>query len=142
GLLYEFVRQYAGVGGHVQYARGDDSPDQIAHRFAQMHETSIAISADVGPHWLVTSSLLPAVLVVYARQGLELGPLELAAASSRHCNVFIHYPADRSVFVDYELPQLGSPSLADPTQMYIDLLRLGGDERNEAAAELEAWILR
>ena len=46
------------------------------------------------------------------------------------------------MFVDYELPRLPSRSYADPTQMYIDLLRLGGDDRQEAAAKLESWILR
>jgi hypothetical protein len=141
-LLHEFVRQYPGAGGHVQYAYGLDAPTQIGNRFARRHEDAVAISGDVGPDELAPWRI-PTILIVYAREPIELEPLELVpAVGLRDANVFIHYPADLSVFVDYEFPRLRSRSFADPTQMYIDLLRLGGDDRQEAAAKLESWILK
>jgi len=141
-LLHEFVRQYPGAGGHVQYAYGLDPPTHIANAFARRHGDGIAISGDVGPGELAPWRS-PNILIVYAREPIELEPLDLVPALGlRDSNVFVHYPADLSVFVDYELPRLPSRSYADPTQMYIDLLRLGGDDRQEAAAKLESWILR
>jgi hypothetical protein len=140
--LHEFVRQYPGAGGYVDYAYSLSSPTEVAQRMAQDHGRKVAISADVGPD-IIAPWRAPTTLLVYAREPLDLEPLELVAATGPDdANVIIQYPKDLSVFVDYVHPKHDLASLADPTQMYIDLLRFGGDDRLEAAAKLEAWILK
>jgi hypothetical protein len=142
GLLHEFVRQYPGAGGHVEHAYSLAPPNDVAQRAAQRYGAAVGISADVGPDMLAPWRV-PTVLILYAREPIELEQLELvAAAGSSDANVIIHYPVDVSVFVDYNHPKRSFTSLADPTQMYIDLLRLGGGDRSEAAAKLETWILK
>jgi hypothetical protein len=60
-------------------------------------------------------------------------------------NVFVRQPPDNAVMAwatSAKLRDVGPEiALADPTQMLIDLIELGGADRQEAAGVLRTWML-
>jgi hypothetical protein len=141
-LLHEFLRQYPGAGGHVDHAYSLAPPNVVADALSRGLADDVAISADVGPD-LLAPWRAPSTLIVYARRPIRLDAFGLTAAQGRgDANVLIHYPADETVFVNHEQRERLPSGLADPVQMYVDLHRLGGDDRIEAAGKLESWILK
>lgn len=141
-LLYEFLRQYPGAGGHVDYAYSLDPPNVVADAMRRAFHDDVGISADVGPD-LLAPWRNPSTLIVYARRPIRLDTHGLTAARGiGDANVIIHYPADESVFVGHGRRKPIPAGFADPVQMYVDLHRLGGEDRIEGAGKLESWILK
>ena len=144
-LLDRFLSEYRGPGGSERYLYSLDAPNEVAARVAQQTEAkSLAVSADVGPD-LVLAWRRPSVVILYARQLLDLDRLGLVEAQSRHdANVIVRNPDDVSVFPTHllvaEVGEVEVP-LADPTQQVWDLNDLGGADRLEAAGRLREWLL-
>jgi len=144
-LLDRFLSEYRGAGGSERYLYSLDSPNEVAARAAKETEAkSLAVSADVGPD-LVLAWRRPSVVILYARQLLDLDQLALVDARGRHdANVIVRYPDDVSVFptrpIVADVGGIEVP-LADPTQQVWDLHDLGGADRLEAAGRLREWLL-
>jgi hypothetical protein len=144
-LLDRFLSEYRGPGGSQRFLYSLDPPNQVAARVAQLADVkSLAVSADVGPD-LLRAWRHPTVVILYARQLLDLDRLNLVDAEGRHdANVIVRSPHDSSVFpTDLLIAEMGSVEvpLADPTQQLWDLLDLGGADRLEAAGRLREWVL-
>lgn len=144
-LLDRFLSDYHGPGGSVRYLYSLGSPNEVTPRAAQQTDgASLAVSADVGPD-LLLAWRRPSVVILYARQLLNLGRLALVDAQGRHdANVIIRTPDDASVFptnlLIADMDGVDVP-LADPTQQIWDLQDLGGADRLEAAGKLREWVL-
>jgi hypothetical protein len=107
-------------------------------------DCSLAVSADVGPD-LLLSWRRPSVVILYARQLLDLDRLGVVDAQGRHdADVIVRTPDDVSVFPTHPLVAdvdgVEVP-LADQTQQVWDLQDLGGADRLEAAGRLREWLL-
>lgn len=144
-LLDRFLSEYSGPGGSERHLYSLDPPNQVAARAAQMSDDcSLAVSADVGPD-LLLSWRRPSVVILYARQLLDLDRLGVVDAQGRHdANVIVRTPDDVSVFPTHPLVAdvdgVEVP-LADQTQQVWDLQDLGGADRLEAAGRLREWLL-
>jgi hypothetical protein len=144
-LLDRFLSEYRGPGGSERYLYSLDPPNAVAARAAQhAAENSLVVSADVGPD-LLLAWRRPSVVILYARQVLDIDRLGLVDAQGRHdANVIVRRPDDVSVFpthtlvADVDGVEL---SLADPSQQVWDLQDLGGADRLEAAGKLREWLL-
>jgi len=145
-LLDRFLVEYRGPRGSERALYSLDEPREVARRAATLAAGSgrIGVSADVGPDLLVPWRR-PTALILYAPEGLETQALGAVEAESRdHANVFVRIPDDRSVFPAHRITgQLDGREveLADITQLMWDLLRLGGEDRHEAAERLRSWLL-
>lgn len=145
-LLDRFLSEYRGPGGSERYLYSLDPPNEVAARAARemSDQTSLAVSADVGPD-LLLGWRRPSVVILYMRQPPDLDRLGLVDAHGRHdANVIIRIPDDTSVFPTHLLVgEIGGVEvpLADPTQQLWDLQDLGGADRSEAAGRLRAWLL-
>lgn len=145
-LLDRFLAEYPGPGGSQQFLYSLDTPNEVAVALAS-HATmrdAIGVSADVGPD-LVTAWRKPSVLIVYAKDGLDVDGVDVVSAQGADdANVIVRYPVDSSVFA---APRLSTAfrgvdvPLADPSQMLWDLQDLGGTDRWEAAGRLRKWLL-
>lgn len=141
-LLQAFVREYPGAGGGIEYAYTLDAPEKLARRLEASLGDAIALSADIGPDRLVPWRA-PTSVIVYVKTPQLGSDFDLVAAEDPgDANVLLQYPEDMSVFTIPGGPRELAPTLADPTQMLIDLYRLGGDDRLEAAEKLERWLLK
>lgn len=146
-LLDAFLNEYRGPGGSEFPLYTLDTPQQTAERLSKARgKPLVAVSADVGPD-LVAAWRAPTHLIIYVRRPIDTTALGLTPAHDRgDANVLLRVPSDSSVFPARHpmVAQLGSAEirLADATQMIWDLHDLGGDDRVEAAAEMESWILR
>lgn len=145
-LLDRFLSEYRGPGGSERYLYSLDPPNEVAALAAKQvaEERSLAVSADVGPD-LLLAWRRPSVVILYARQVLDLDRLRLVDAEGRpDANVIIRTPDDVSMFPAHPLiadvSGVGVP-LADPTQQIWDLQNLGGADRLEAAGRLREWLL-
>ncbi|MEX2627442.1 MAG: hypothetical protein WD225_11205 [Ilumatobacteraceae bacterium] len=145
-LLDRFLSEYRGPGGSERHLYSLDPPNEVAARAARQtrDQTSLAVSADVGPD-LLLGWRRPSVVILYTRQPPDLDRLGLVDAQGRHdANVIIRIPDDASVFPPHllvgEIGDAGVP-LADPTQQIWDLQDLGGADRLEAAGRLRTWLL-
>jgi hypothetical protein len=144
-LLDRFLSEYRGPGGSERYFYSLDPPNKVAARAArQTDETSLVVSADVGPD-LLLAWRRPSVVILYVHQLLDLDRLGLVDAQGRHdANVIIRTPDDASVFptnlLVADIDGVDVP-LADPTQQIWDLQDLGGADRLEAAGMLREWLL-
>jgi DNA-binding transcriptional ArsR family regulator len=144
-LLDRFLYEYRGPGGSERYLYGLDPPNEVAACAAQQNAAkSLAVSADVGPD-LVLAWRRPSVVILYARQLLDLDQLGLVDAQGRHdANVIVRNPDDVSVFPSHplvaDMDGVDVP-LADLTQQVWDLQDLGGADRLEAAGRLREWLL-
>lgn len=145
-LLDRFLAEYPGPGGSQQFLYSLDTPNEVAVALASNATTpdAIGVSADVGPD-LVTAWRKPSVLIVYARDELDVDGVDLVSAQGADdANVIVRYPVDSSVFAS---PRLSTEfrgvdvPLADPSQMLWDLQALGGMDRWEAAGRLREWLL-
>jgi DNA-binding transcriptional ArsR family regulator len=145
-LLDRFVSEYRGPGGSERYLYSLDPPNEVAARAARQtsDQTSLAVSADVGPD-LLLGWRHPSVVILYTRQPPDLDRLGLVDAQGRHdANVIIRIPDDTSVFPARLLVgEIGNAEvpLADPAQQIWDLQDLGGADRLEAAGRMRAWLL-
>lgn len=144
-LLDRFLSEYRGPGGSERYLYSLDPPNEVAVCAAQhTEETSLAVSADVGPD-LLLAWRRPSVVILYSRQLLDLDRLGLVDAQGRHdANVIVRTPDDVSVFpTPLLIADMGGVEvpLADPTQQVWDLQDLGGADRLEAAGRLREWLL-
>lgn len=144
-LLDRFLSDYRGPGESERYLYSLDSPNEVAARAAKETKAqSLAVSADVGPD-LLLAWRRPNVVILYARQLLDLGQMGLVDAQGRHdANVIVRHPDDVSVFSTHPLvAEVGGVEvpLADPTQQVWDLQDLGGADRLEAAGRLREWLL-
>lgn len=145
-LLDRFLSEYRGPGGSERYLYSLDPPNEVAALAAKQvaEERSLAVSADVGPD-LLLAWRRPSVVILYARQLLDLDRLRLVDAQGRpDANVIVRTPDDVSMFPAHPLiadvSGVGVP-LADPTQQIWDLQNLGGADRLEAAGRLREWLL-
>lgn len=144
-LLDRFLSEYRGPGGSERYLYSLDAPNEVAARAAQQtEEKSLAVSADVGPD-LLLAWRRPSLVILYARQLLDLDQLGLVDAQGRHdANVIVRHPDDVSVFPSHplvaDMDGVDVP-LADLTQQVWDLQDLGGADRLEAAGRLREWLL-
>lgn len=136
---------YRGPGASERYRYSLDAPNEVAARAAQrIEEKSLAVWADVGPD-LLLAWRRPSVVILYARQLLDLDRLGLVDAQGRlDANVIVRTPDDVSVFpTPLLIADMGGVEvpLADPTQQVWDLQDLGGADRLEAAGRLREWLL-
>lgn len=145
-MLDRFLAEYRGPGGTERYLYGLDSLTDVSIAIATSAEPRrpIALSADVGPD-LLTAWRRPSVLVVYARQELDVVAVGLVDAQGPDdANVIVRDSTDLSVYPTpastVELRGARVP-LADPLQMIWDLHDLGGADREEAAGRLRQWLL-
>lgn len=145
-LLDRFLSEYRGPGGSERYLYSLEPPNEVAVSAARQtsDQTSLAVSADVGPD-LLLGWRRPSVVILYTRQPPDLDRLGLVDAQGRHdANVIVRIPDDASVFPTHllvgEIGDVEVP-LADPTQQIWDLQDLGGADRLEAAGRLRTWLL-
>lgn len=145
-LLDRFLAEYSGPGGSEQFLYSLNSPTEVAVTVAGAWDSRhpIAVSADVGPD-LVMAWRRPTLIVVYAKQALDVAELGFVEAQGRRdANVIVRSPSDQSVFPFHsllaELRGVDVP-LADPSQMIWDLQELGGADRLEGAGMLREWLL-
>jgi len=147
-LFDRFLSEYRGPGGSERYLYSLDPPNEVAARAAHhAEERTLAVSADVGPD-LLLAWRRPSVVILYARQLLDLDRLGVVDAQGRHdANVIVRSPSDASLFPTHALVALVADvrgvevPLADPTQQVWDLQDLGGADRLEAAGRLREWLL-
>jgi hypothetical protein len=146
-LLNTLLNEYPGAGGTQKfyYSLKDSTAatlELIEH--AAQENVQVAVSADVGPDQ-VAPWRHPTATIVYAQQRLNpQQPAFIEAQSMSDANIIIHYPHDDTVFFRGQrslAPESSLFSLADPFQMLWDLGNLGGEDREEAAGELNAWFL-
>lgn len=146
-LLGRWLSTYPGPGGIPTYWYGLDAPADQAR--AAVRQLTEAAGADAVVSGEVAADLLapwrrPARAVVYARDGADLGDVELAPAGAAEATLELIVPADPGVwpappsedFADAELP------LADPLQVLWDLHRTAGVDAGEAADRLVAVLRR
>jgi DNA-binding transcriptional ArsR family regulator len=143
-LLDRFLAEYPGPGGSENFFYTLDSPVEAAINAARILGDQVAISADVGPDYVVPWRR-PSALIIYTERLVDPVSLSLVEAQGPHdANVIVRMPADTSVFGVQPLMTEGTNAelrLADPVQMIWDLLELGGADRAEAAGRLREWLL-
>ena len=143
-LLDRFVDEFDRFSVSTRYLYSLDPVSAVAERAAKLDEV-VVVSADVGPD-LVAPWRQPSVLVLYSRDWIEPDRLAAVEAEGRDAaNIFVRQPPDDAVMAwatSAKLRDVGPEiPLADPTQMLIDLIELGGADRQEAAGVLRTWIL-
>jgi hypothetical protein len=145
-ILDRFLAEYRGPGGSERYFYGLDSATETAVRAASAGapDTSVVVSADVGPD-LLAAWRRPSAVILYARRPIDEQSLGLVEAQGPDdANVIVREPADRSVFRNPPLVvqvEDVEVSLADEAQLIWDLHELGGSDRLEAAERLREWLL-
>lgn len=140
-LLDAFLRNYAGGRGSTSWFYSLDPPQQTCERIiaaARSAQSHAIISGDVAADRLVPWRV-PTHTTVYTGDHRFAAQLELTTAHGPgDANVELIVPTDTSV-----LKTLGDgdPNLAHPTQVILDLQRLGGADRHEAAERIREWLL-
>jgi hypothetical protein len=143
-LLDRFVDEFDQASVSTRYLYSLDPVSAVAERAATFDEV-VVVSADVGPD-LIAPWRQPSVLVLYSHDWIEPDRLGAVEAEGRDAaNVFVRQPPDDAVMgwrtnvaLRADGPEI---PLADPTQMLIDLIELGGADREEAAGVLRTWML-
>ncbi len=143
-LLDRFVDEFDQSSVSTRYLYSLDPVSAVAERAATLDE-AVVVSADVGPD-LVAPWRHPSVVVLYTHDWIEPDRLGAVEADGRDAaNIFVRQPPDEAVMGWATSVKLRADGpeipLADPTQMLIDLLDLGGSDREEAAGLLRTWIL-
>jgi hypothetical protein len=145
-LWKAFLENYPGPGGTEQLKYSLESPLEAARMAlsAVSRGDRIAFSADVGPDCLAPSRSSTHLVIYLSRSSDPFRRIWTAAEGRADANVIVRYPEDSTVFgfgLDATVSGTALP-LAHPTQMAWDLLELGGDDRQEAAEDLEEWTLK
>jgi hypothetical protein len=143
-LLDRFADGFDQSSVSTRYLYSLDPVLAVAERAAILDE-AVVVSADVGPD-LVAPWRHPSVVVLYTHDWIEPDRLGAVEADGREAaNIFVRQPPDEAVMGWATSVKLRADGpeipLADPTQMLIDLLDLGGSDREEAAGLLRTWIL-
>ncbi|WP_420622658.1 hypothetical protein [Candidatus Poriferisodalis sp.] len=140
-LLDALLRDYAGARGFTSWFYSLDPPQQTCDRIVAAAESLRAdavISGDVAADRLVPWRV-PTHSTVYAGDHRLAAHLEMIPAQGPDdANVELIVPADTSVL---RIRHDGDPTLAHPTQVILDLQRLGGTDRHEAAEGIREWLL-
>ena len=144
-LWKAFLESYPGPGGTEQLKYSLESPLEAARMAlsAVSRGDRIAFSADVGPDCLAPSRSSTHLVIYLSSTSDPFRRIWTEAEGRADANVIVRYPGDSTVFgfgLDVTVSGTTLP-LAHPTQMAWDLLELGGDDRREAADELEEWTL-
>ena len=140
-LLDAFLNNYADTRRITSWFYSLDSPHQTCERIAAAGESlhaDIVISGDVAADRLVPWRV-PTHTTVYAGDHRLAAHLDLTSAQGPDdANVELIVPADNSVL---RIRQEDDATLAHPTQVILDLQRLGGSDRHEAAEKIRGWLL-
>lgn len=144
GLLDRFVDEFDQSSVSTRYLYSLDPVSAVAERAARLDEV-VVVSADIGPD-LLAPWRQPSVLVLYSHDWIEPDRLAAVEAEGREAaNIFVRQPPDDAVMGWRTSAGLRANGpeipLADPTQMLIDLIELGGADRQEAAGVMRTWIL-
>lgn len=145
-LLDAFLASYRGPRGSERFYYSLIKPPlHVAGELATLNRSGVWLSADVGPD-LIASWRRPSHLIVYAKRHLAIPPhLVVPANALADSNVVIRVPEDSSVFCYMEHTAIAQGvefRLAEHTQMIWDLVKLGGEDRQEAARELRQWLFK
>ncbi len=140
-LLDALLRNYAGPRGFTSWFYSLDPPRRTCDRIVAAGESLQAdtvISGDVAADRLVPWRV-PTHTTVYAGDHQLAAHLDMTPAQGPDdANVELIVPADTSVL---RIRHDGDPTLAHPTQVILDLQRLGGSDRQEAAEGIRQWLL-
>ena len=140
-LLDAFLSSYADARGIASWFYSLDSPHQACEQIAAVGETLHAetvISGDVTADRLVPWRV-PTHTTVYTNDHRLATHLELTPAQGPDdANVELIVPADQSIL---RIRHEEDAALAHPTQVILDLQRLGGADRQEAAEKVREWLL-
>lgn len=143
--LFEALEaEYEGFEGREKYYYTLDPPLDVALRIPTAARGPYRISADVAADLLVPWRN-PSKLIVYVSEWHGPKQLELVEVErGEAANLVVREPSEDSTLriegedLDFEGHSL---SLVHPTQMYFDLLELGGGDREEHASRLKTWML-
>ncbi|WP_419551765.1 hypothetical protein [Candidatus Poriferisodalis sp.] len=140
-LLDSLWNNYADTRRFTSWFYSLDPPQQTCERIVATGESlhsDTVISGDVAADRLVPWRV-PTHTTVYTGDHRLSAHLDLTPAQGPDdANVELIVPADASVLrVRHE----GDPTLAHPTQVFLDLQRLGGTDRPEAAEKIREWLL-
>ena len=140
-LLDSLLTSYADTGRYTSWLYSLDSPQQTCERIVAVGKSlqiDTVISGDVAADRLVPWRV-PTYTTVYTGDHRLAVHLEMTSAQgSDDANVELIVPGDTSVLrVRHE----DEPTLAHPTQVILDLQRLGGTDRHEAAERIREWLL-
>lgn len=140
-LLDSLLNSYADTRGFTAWFYSLDPPQQTCERIVATGESLQAdtvISGDVAADRFVPWRV-PTHTTVYTGDHRLAVHLELTPAQgSDDANVELIVPADTSVL---RVRHDGNPTLAHPTQVILDLQRLGGTDRHEASERVREWLL-
>ena len=140
-LLDSLLTSYADTGRYISWLYSLDSPQQTCERIVAVGKSlqiDAVISGDVAADRLVPWRV-PTHTTVYTGDHRLAVHLEMTSAQgSDDANVELIVPADTSVLRVRHDDEL---TLAHPTQVILDLQRLGGTDRHEAAERIREWLL-
>lgn len=140
-LLDAFLNSYADTRGFTSWFYSLDSPQETCERIVAAGESlqaATVISGDVAADRLAPWRV-PTHTTVYTGDHRLAPHLELTPAQGPDdANVELIVPADKSVL---RIRPEDDATLAHPTQVVLDLQRLGGADRHEAAEKVREWLL-
>ena len=140
-LLDAFLNTYGDTRGFTSWFYGLDSPQETSERIVAAGDSLRAdtvISGDVAADRLAPWRV-PTHTTVYTSDHRLAPYLELTPAQGPgDANVELIVPADNSVL---RIRSEDDATLAHPTQVMLDLQRLGGTDRQEAAEKVREWLL-
>lgn len=140
-LLDSFLSNYADTRGFTSWFYSLESPEQTCERITAAGESlqvDTVISGDVAADRLAPWRV-PTHTTVYTGDHRLSAHLDLTPAHGPDdANVELIVPTDTSVL---RIRQEDDPVLAHPTQVFLDLQRLGGTDRHEAAERVREWLL-
>lgn len=140
-LLDAFLSSYADARGIASWFYSLDPPNQACEQIEAVGESLHAdtvISGDVAADRLVPWRV-PTHTTVYTNDHRLAAHLQLTPAQGPDdANVELIVPADQSIL---RIRQEEDATLAHPTQVILDLQRLGGADRHEAAEKVREWLL-
>ena len=140
-LLDSLLSDYGETRGYTIWFYSLDPPQKTCERIVaagQSLQADTVISGDVAADRLVPWRV-PTHTTVYTDDHRLAVHLELTSAQGlEDANVELIVPEDASVL---RVRQDGDATLAHPTQVILDLQRLGGTDRHEAAERIREWLL-
>jgi len=143
--LFEALEaEYEGFEGREKYYYTLDPPLDAALRISRAVRGPYRVSADVAAD-LVVPWRNPSKLIVYTSEwhSQELPDL-VEVEQGEAANLVVRIPSEDSTLriagVDRDF-EGHSLSLVHSTQTYLDLLELGGADREEHARRVKAWVL-
>lgn len=140
-LLDALLENYTAARGSPSWFYSLEPPPKTCERVlaaAESIQADVVISGDVAADRLVPWRV-PTHTTAYTDEHRLAACLDLTPARGPDdANVELTVPSDQSIL---RIRQEDESTLAHPTQVILDLQRLGGADRQEAAEKIREWLL-